>query len=235
LVISISFPILWGQRGVAISYIISILCILLIKIKLKYILIYICLFILLIFPLISVLGDVRSNVVEEKYIGRIAEIDSELPSGLLWFYAYSTTSLRNFNDTLNRKNIIHTYGSSLISPFYSLFFMKNIYSEVLASIDLKVDSQYEIRNGFNVGTYFYTIYVEFGYFGLLLIPYILGFISQYLFLNIGSPGFTIFYSWWVPCILFSFHGFLFWELPILIILIILFIIILNPFRKSFWM
>lgn len=220
----ILFPLLWMQRGILLSNIFLLIILYFKKKRLsKQVLIAMILLVLLIMSF-NVIGNYRSaSDIDSQYIFNLSNLKVEIPNELVWLYIYPTTSLYNFQQTINTNNFKYIYGFELIEPVFSLLQLKFLNKKNI----FNYEKGYIVKGGFNTPTYLHWIYRNFGYLGFVVIPFVIGFISQVLFNYFkfsNNEFFVAFYLMWIPNVIFSFHDFLFWNTSIIFSVILIFIL-----------
>lgn len=212
------FITVWLQRGVLIWFLLAVANVILINSKLKSQTRYITTFVVTVILLFNLIGNFRtSGDSSNNNIIKISHTD-QLPSFFVWPYIYATTSLSNIDQTINNYDDVQfRFGYDILQPFFALGRLKSLDGYLFPDYP----RYFVVRSGFNVPTYLYWIYINFGLFGFILIPLILGYVSQFLFNKIkeGIPFFIVVYAIWFPFLIQSAHDFLFWKLEFLISII----------------
>lgn len=214
-------PLLWGQRGISIGYILGIMFVMTMTMKYRKQLLYYGLGLFLLFQMVILVGEIRSNVGGGgKTINEIAGVDETVPAAAVWAYSYTTPSILNLEQTISNPETPCLYGFELLEPILSLAQMRVFAAEVKK--DFK--QPYVIYDGFNVPTYLYWCYLNFGYIGFFIVPFVLGISLQQLYnkINTGSKLSLGLFVLFMPSLAYSFHDFLFWNAGVVINIIILF-------------
>lgn len=213
----------WMQRGLFIWFIFFIMTVVIQKTPIKKHLIWISAIIIIIVLANNVIGTSRStgNDYAKDYINKVSQMTIDLPPSLVWLYIYPTSALNNFDQVVKNNNISYLYGYDLIAPVVSLFQLKRAYNYVFDP-EINEELDFEVLSGFNVPSMFYWCYKNLSYTGMILFPFMLGCISQVLFnkyMSRQTLG-TIWYGIWYPNLIYSFHDFLFWNSPMLMVFIV---------------
>lgn len=209
------FPLIHMQRGLALNFLVGLLFLYLSRKKIKKQFLYIGISMFLLLQLLTIVGEFRQSFnTENSSISDFSGMNSELPKSFVWFYTYTVPSVQNLDQTINNPEVIHTYGAGIIEPIVSILQLKFLIPEPKL--------YFSVINGFNVPTYLYWCYINFGFLGFFIVPFILGVLSQKFYneSNSNNKVKIFIYALWLPNIFFSFHDFLFWNTGILLIFII---------------
>jgi oligosaccharide repeat unit polymerase len=217
-------PALWGQRGMMLSFIIGAIFICTISIKLRKQLVFLVISSIIILQIIVFIGTIRTNYID---FNKTAKINNDSSKILVWAYMYTTPSVQNLNQTIENKDVQFVYGYGLIEPIFSLLQLKFITNTIK---DLRGNDRfYKVISGFNVPTYLYWCYINFGFSGFFIIPFVLGLLLQSIYnkMNSGNWRYIFLYAIFMPCLIYSFHDFLFWDGPIIMMIFTLILITRN--------
>lgn len=219
-------PLLWGQRGISIGYVLGIMFVTTMSMKYRKQLLYYGLGVLLLFQMVIFVGEIRSNVGGGgKSINEIAGVDENVPAAVVWAYSYTTPSILNLEQTISNLDTPCFYGFEILEPILSLAQLRVFATEIKK--DFK--QPYIIYDGFNVPTYLYWCYLNFGFMGFFIIPFVLGILLQIIYNNLNDESkFSLgLFVLFMPSLAYSFHDFLFWNPGVVVNVVILFYI----FRK----
>lgn len=226
-------PLLWGQRGMSIGFMIGVMFVLTILMKPLRQLFYFSLGAFILLQMIIVVGEIRTNVSTGGVsINDLAGMDSEIPTGAVWAYTYTAPSILNLNQTINNPDVRYLYGFEVVEPILSLTQLK------MFSNEIKDDNEvpFQVYDGFNVPTYLYWCYINFGYVGFFVVPFILGLMLQTIFNKItkSSKVSIGLYVLFFPSLVYSFHDFLFWNAGTILVLVSLVYVFykIKIFKKS---
>lgn len=140
------------------------------------------------------------------------------------FYTYIATCYANLNDLINHDYAYHLIGSSTLAPLWSFFGIKNNF-EVVSLTQLEM---------FNARTYLYSFYHDFKLFGVILVPFLMGLFTSYLYkMTLTKPHWIILLATLQKAIFTPFFGnYFFGELvilfPYLITAVLIMISYTNP-------
>lgn len=218
-------PLIYMQRGLAISFLLSTVIIISSKISLKKQFLCLAFGAFFVLQIMVLVGNFRQSFNSSaSSISDVAGMRSDVPEAVMWLYSYTTPSVQNLNQTINNPDVQFRYGYDVIQPITSLLQMKSFDSFLFPNNTLSFD----VIDGFNVPTYLNWAYLNFGYAGFCIVPFILALIAQ-IFFNGASAGqltYTILYAIWAPNIIYSFHDFLFWN-PGVVLSILLVLALTN--------
>lgn len=227
----IIIPLIYMQRGLSVFAIIAIIFVVQYSISLKKQLLYVTLSAFLLVNLITLVGSFRQSFnTSASSISDVTGASSDVPESIIWLYAYTTPSVQNLNQAINNDKTMFKYGFDVIEPVLSVlqlkFFENNLFSNYKEA--------YTVIDGFNVPTYLYWAYINFGFMGFVIVPSILAFILQCLynkFVITGNMSAFIFYAIFLPNLVYSFHDFLFWNAA-MFLNIILVVIMFHKIKIS---
>lgn len=135
------------------------------RFKLKSLII---LFIIATLILVLLTGFIRSSHSDVAYIKQIGKPIIEIPdrlSPLFLPYLYISTSFENLQLEIEQRDEFY-YGTQTSFPIWAFTFLKGYFQ-----------SEYYITpEGFNVGTYLRPYFADFGFLGVMIIPFLLGLI-----------------------------------------------------------
>lgn len=183
---------------------------------------------------------------------RSVENSGFLMSSITSFFDYNVVGFKIFDaNLLNSNSIIHihTYGRSLLGQIDSVFsilyrfLIDNTFlpanSENAKYLDTFIDIGEKKENEANAfGTLFFTLYRDFGYFGIILFPFFLGFIINWFnfkFKSTNNPKYFILGIFLIYASVFSvyqsvFEG-VFWPMYLILVLSINVNFSKNKFTK----
>ena len=135
---------------------------------------------LLVLIVFGVVGDIRTG--RELFLSLAnftVKYPEWLPTGFGWVYIYMTTPI------LNLVSGIDTAGGIT----YDLSFMKGLLPSFLREFFFEVDNDafdndWQVSGAFNVATGFLGIYFSFGYLGVIIFNFVLGFIYKLIITKI---------------------------------------------------
>lgn len=180
---------------------------------------------ILIFVLLT--GFIRSSTFDISYIKQIGKPTINIPDKLSFLflpYLYISTSFENLQLQIQNQNKLY-YGTETLFPLWAFSFLKGHFEF----------QHYITPEGFNVGTYLRNYYGDYGFFGTMIMPFLLGFIIAILYYSLRYKPtiFKIFiYSLCVYSLAISFFVNAF-TLPLIWYFIVLFLIIDLYCRKCF--
>lgn len=221
-------PIIYLQRGLCLSFLISCLSVYILRRPLRKQASLFLVGLFIAFQIAVIAGNFRTSFNSSaSSISDTSGMDNTVPDAIVWLYTYTTPAVQNLNQTINNDNVEWRYGIDFIEPFLSLMQIKGFKSNQ--------EANYEIINGFNVPTYLNLIYLNFGFIGFFIVPLALGVLYQYFYNGTISGQLTqcLIYSVWIPNLIFSFHDFLFFNVPLLLSLILIIIICKKFHFRSF--
>lgn len=228
--------ILWMQRGMLLWFMVMIIMVYENARPLNRQVVSISVGVLVLVFATHYLGTLRSSQpgdYNRSYISDVSGMKIQIPPALVWLYIYPTSSLNNLNQVLNNERIRINNGYGLLEPVFSLLQIRPA-GKWLFNISDEESMDFDVIQGFNVVTYYYWCYKNFGYLGFILIPFLLGCISQSLFnrFDAKSANGMVLYAMWFPNIIQSFHGFLFWSGSIILILILVYLLNVKMGRSG---
>jgi len=136
------------------------------------------LFIIAILILATITGFIRASSSNITYVKEIGKPTIEIPDNLSFLflpYTYIATNFNNLQIEIKERDNFY-YGSATFLPLLAFTFLKNNFN-----VEYNIGS-----GGFNVGTYLRTYYVDYGLFGIILGPFILGLLVNMFYLSLRS-------------------------------------------------
>ena len=214
-------PLIYMQRGLAISFLIGFATVLLSKMPLKKQLVIVSVGVFFVLQLVVIAGNFRQSYnTGSSSISSVSGMNEDIPELVMWLYTYTTPSVQNLNQTINNESVVFRYGFDLVDPLLSLSQMK-FFSQYLFP---NYEQPFDVISGFNVPTYLNWAYLNWGFIGFIIVPFFIGFIAQLFFNGIvkGSLFLLLCFAIWLPNIVYSFHDFLFWNPSMLLNFIFIF-------------
>ena len=185
----------------------------------------------LILVIFGIIGDIRTG--RELFLSLshfTVKYPEWLPTGFGWIYIYITTPIANLVNAID----MTTYFN------YDFSFMKGLFPSFIRQFLFTVDNNafdntWQISGAFNIATGFIGIYKSFGFFGIFIFNFILGFIYKILIIKTNNLYFfliTIIFSNITLLLLFSNNFFNLNTISQIIFAYLLFGITFKTWRKK---
>lgn len=137
---------------------------------------FIILFAIAILMLATVTGFMRASSSNITYVKEIGKPTIDIPDNLSFLflpYTYIATNFNNLQIEIRERDNFY-YGGATFLPIWAFTFQKGNF-----------DIEYNIgHGGFNVGTYLRTYYIDYGLLGIVIFPFILGFLIMLLYCSL---------------------------------------------------
>lgn len=120
----------------------------------------------------GIMGKLRNQSLD--YLYYVAEIKDWVPKTyLMWPYTYITMGFENMRSLINTP-INHTYGIFTFTPFWALTRLVNFLPEV-------ANPEYLTIKEFTVSTYLNILFIDFGWIGITVFPFIVGMVNKWVY------------------------------------------------------
>ena len=161
----------------------------------------------------GLLGDTRAEAFSILQSAELSDIDPRY-SFLVWIYCYLTSPIANL--ALNMS--VHSASLKFVPTTFLLPLLPSALQRWMGfETGFYSFSGYLAHDAFNVGTGFIQIYIDWGYFGVFLFDFILGFFGQIIWNNYRLTARAEMLSLFIPCVILTVFSNQFNQLPVLVL------------------